>query len=160
MCEARQRANCEELVRAAGKVCIGPKLDFAVHLPKQMFEDAQGAIIFGDFAVLAGIEVPLVRFRGDLELAIARTYSMARETRDAFEMDGKESIMITKPAPNGIAISASSVQRLNIGPECTEVGGYFGPLLKQHKQVRALDLRKAPSTIKVGPRAFAGFRFR
>jgi hypothetical protein len=36
------------------------------------------------------------------------------------------------------------------------VGGYFGPLLKD---VRVLDLGKAPPGVKIGPRAFAGFHF-
>jgi hypothetical protein len=82
---------------------------------------------------------------------------MARGARDVFEMDGTKSITITKPAPNGIAISATTAQRLIIGAGCTTVGGYFGPLLKR---VRVLDLRAARANLKIGPRTFAGFRFK
>jgi hypothetical protein len=90
VCAPQQRADCEELIAHARRLAVGPKLDFAIRSTKDDAGDAHCAIVFGGVAVKgARVGFPLVEFAGNLELAVATTYSMARGTRDAFDMDGK-----------------------------------------------------------------------
>jgi hypothetical protein len=47
-------------------------------------------------------------------------------------------------------------ERLVIGPKCTELGGFFAPLMKK---VHVLDLRQAPAKFRASRFVFSGIIF-
>jgi hypothetical protein len=78
-----------------------------------------------------------------------------------FEYSGKTKVLtVRRSTPTGLLLAgtgAVGAERLVIGPRCDELGGFFAPLLKK---VTTLDLRRAPATLRVHRRAFAGIAFK
>jgi cell division protein FtsB len=98
---------------------------------------------------------------GTLHAEEARAMQMLAECggwTDEVNFDAKRKMLvILAPAPEGLAgsviLQAQSAERLVVGPKCTELGGAYGLFLRK---IRIIDVRQAPATLKVAPKAFVG----